>query len=51
MFQPAQYIKNTEGAIVPNQTYLKAPKGPIIKASGGLIPSNNMDELLKIING
>jgi hypothetical protein len=51
MFQPAQYIKNTEGAIVPNQTYLQAPKGPIIKASGGLIPSNNMDELLKIING
>jgi hypothetical protein len=51
MFQPAQYIKNTEGAIVPNQTYLQAPKGPIIKASGGLISSNNMDELLKIING
>jgi len=51
MFQPAQYVKNIEGTIVPNQTYLQAPKGPMIKANGGLISSNNMDELLKIING
>jgi hypothetical protein len=50
IFQPAQYVKNIEGTIVPNQTYLKAPKGPMIKADGGLISSNNMDELLRIIN-
>jgi hypothetical protein len=51
MFQPAQYVKNTEGAIVPNQTYLQPPKGPVLRAQGGLTSSNNMDELLKIING